>query len=497
MARSTKTLKNAVLVGGLTTLAVVAFYYSMMYLSDEYSEKDTYHLHGYFKDASGLYPSSRVNMAGIPIGHVSDIRLVKGKARVEVAVLKEHTIWSNGTMSKSMASIMGDSQIQLTPGYQAEGERKLEDGDRIETVIEEAGLEDIKKTVSGITTDLKQITETTNQVLGSPESAEKLEQIITNLAEITENLNLMLEANTELVSRTVENVEGITSDAQPQIEEILENIRAASEDIRSVVDENEGQVGETVTELRGSLKTLNSAIEKLDSTMTNVEQASGDIAEQKGALGKLISDEQMGNEVKEAIEGASGLVGSVTKIQTIVGLRSEYNFFANSLKTYVSVMIQPREDKYYLIEVVDDPRGSRSVEVMDITSTHPEDPHYWHETRETKTHKFKFSFMFARKISFATFRFGIKESTGGIGVDFHFLKGSLRFETDLYDFAGNVYPRLKVAAALRFLRKIYIIGGVDDVLNDERDYFIGAQLRFNDEDLKAVLLFTPSGAISQ
>jgi len=100
--------------------------------------------------------------------------------------------------------------------------------------------------------------------------------------------------------------------------------------------------------------------------------------------------------------------------------------------------------------------------------------------------------MFARKLSFVTFRFGIKESTGGIGVDLHFFRDHLSLETDLYDFTSNVYPRLKVAAALRFLRKIYIVGGVDDVLNNERDYFIGAMLRFNDEDLKAVLLFAPT-----
>jgi phospholipid/cholesterol/gamma-HCH transport system substrate-binding protein len=497
MAQASSTVKNAVLVGLLTTTAVLAFYFALSSLSDEYPERDTYRLHAFFEDASGLYPQSRVNMAGIQIGHVSDIRLVDGRARVEVAILNKHPIWSNGTISKTMASIMGDSQLSITPGVQAEGERILEDGDEIEHVIEEAGLEDIKRTVTEITEDVKSITETTNKVLGTPESAEKLEQIITNLAEITENLNRTLEANTELVNKTVENVEGITSESRPQIQEILENIRLASEDIRVLVDENDEQVDETITELRGSLKTLESAIAKLDRTMTNVEQASDDIAEQKGALGKLIGDEQMGDDVAGAVEGASELVSSVTNLQTIVGLRSEYNFFANSLKTYVSVMIQPREDKYYLIEVVDDPRGSHTVEVIDITSTHPEDPHYWHETREKTTRRFKFSFMFARKISFATFRFGIKESTGGIGVDFHFLKGSLRFETDLYDFTGNVYPRLKVAAALRFLRKIYIIGGVDDVLNKQRDYFIGAQLRFNDEDLKAVLLFAPTGAVTQ
>ena len=33
-------------------------------------------------------------------------------------------------------------------------------------------------------------------------------------------------------------------------------------------------------------------------------------------------------------------------------------------------------------------------------------------------------------------------------------------------------------------------GGVDDILNnDRRDYFVGLQLRFNDQDLKTILPF--------
>jgi phospholipid/cholesterol/gamma-HCH transport system substrate-binding protein len=39
---------------------------------------------------------------------------------------------------------------------------------------------------------------------------------------------------------------------------------------------------------------------------------------------------------------------------------------------------------------------------------------------------------------------------------------------------------------------LWLIGGVDNILSDtERDYFVGAQLKFNDEDLKTILPFAP------
>ena len=37
-----------------------------------------------------------------------------------------------------------------------------------------------------------------------------------------------------------------------------------------------------------------------------------------------------------------------------------------------------------------------------------------------------------------------------------------------------------------------MLAGVDEVFNsDRRDFFVGLQLRFNDQDLKSMLPFTP------
>jgi phospholipid/cholesterol/gamma-HCH transport system substrate-binding protein len=37
---------------------------------------------------------------------------------------------------------------------------------------------------------------------------------------------------------------------------------------------------------------------------------------------------------------------------------------------------------------------------------------------------------------------------------------------------------------------LWLLGGVDDIFSDtRRDYFVGLQLKFNDEDLKTILPF--------
>ena len=116
------------------------------------------------------------------------------------------------------------------------------------------------------------------------------------------------------------------------------------------------------------------------------------------------------------------------------------------------------------------------------------------------TDAFRVSFMFAKRVGFATFRMGIKENTGGLGLDLEFFNKRLIFKTDVFDFQANLFPRLKASASWMFYQRLYIIAGVDDMLNSRartgagggRDYFIGAMLMFNDADLKALMMFAGS-----
>lgn len=75
------------------------------------------------------------------------------------------------------------------------------------------------------------------------------------------------------------------------------------------------------------------------------------------------------------------------------------------------------------------------------------------------------------------------------------------FKADLYvpplrrsDALGRGGRQRRVGSrAARPARARSALGDVDDVLcGTRRDYFVGAQLKFNDEDLKIILPFAPS-----
>jgi phospholipid/cholesterol/gamma-HCH transport system substrate-binding protein len=139
---------------------------------------------------------------------------------------------------------------------------------------------------------------------------------------------------------------------------------------------------------------------------------------------------------------------------------------------------------------VNDPRGLTHFEQIDVDTTNPNDPPHYREVRTVTANSLRFSLQFAQSFGIFTGRFGIKESTGGVGLDTLLLDKRFEVRQDLFGFGEVVLPRWRVSLGYEFVNRIWLMGGVDDILStSRRDYFVGAQLRFNDEDLKTILPF--------
>ncbi|MEZ4229016.1 MAG: hypothetical protein R3B89_07625 [Polyangiaceae bacterium] len=176
-----------------------------------------------------------------------------------------------------------------------------------------------------------------------------------------------------------------------------------------------------------------------------------------------------------------------------MGLRTDYQFLSSTVKSYVELRLQPREDKYYSIEIVNDPRGLTRYEQLDVDSTNPNDPAHYREIRTVTTNAFRFSLQFAQRFGPLTGRFGIKESTGGVGLDLALFDDRFELRQDLFGFGEVIRPRWRIGLGYEFITRLWLMGGVDDLLNpDRRDYFVGLNLMFNDEDLKSILPFAPA-----
>jgi phospholipid/cholesterol/gamma-HCH transport system substrate-binding protein len=478
---------QAAKVGLFVLLTGAAAYGIYRFVSPQVSGAEGYTVHAYIRDATGLATRSRVTIAGIPVGTLASIKLENGAARLDVKVRNDVVLYENATLGKKSASLLGESVVVLTPGEPPAP--KLRDGDEIRTMADDASPAEIMNEVKQIADSVRDVASQLAKSIGTEQGGQNIRAILQNLAESTGALNQTIRENREVLGDILRNVDAITKNASPEMAQILENVRVVTQDVKELMAAN-GR-GEPSGHLRDTIDRLDEASRSLQSTLEHADSIAGRIDRGEGTIGKLTKDDALINEVQGVAEGVNDYVQNIVRLRTVVGLRSDYNFLANTIKTYVSLRLQPREDKYYELELINDPTGYTSFTDTQVDTTNPNEPSHYRTLTTTTTEAFRFSLQFAKRFGPFTGRFGIKESTGGVGLDLHLLQDRFEIVNDLFGFSEEVQPRYRVFISYEFIKRLWLLGGVDYVFTPaQRDYFLGLQLRFDDTDLKTILPFS-------
>jgi phospholipid/cholesterol/gamma-HCH transport system substrate-binding protein len=213
-------------------------------------------------------------------------------------------------------------------------------------------------------------------------------------------------------------------------------------------------------------------------------------------------------EVQETVTDVHGLLGQVSKLKTEVYYRGNFFFgsdptsgdfdgnpVAGSSRNILGARIMPREDYGYIFEFVSHPLGSISFEDHSIPSLGVSYREY------VVLPDYRYTFQIAKRFHDVIFRFGLKESSGGIGVDGMLFHDKIMLSADVYDFtygswpAMNGMPNVQLTARAYPLQYLYLEGGLDNVALGARygfvTGFVGGGFRFNDDDLKFVLAALP------
>jgi phospholipid/cholesterol/gamma-HCH transport system substrate-binding protein len=469
-----------------------------------FSGGETMTVVAYFRDASGLGKRSRVQTAGIPVGEITEIALVGDRARLTIKVRKDLGLHTDASLLKRSESFLGDFLLDLQPGSATAP--LMPDGGVIHTVIDAQGMQSLFDSLSLITSDIESVTHSLRDTLGADAGEASLQTILRNLTQLStlvENTARNSQANIASILDNIREVSGDVRNAtrgqDTSVREIVENIRHISEDVRSVMSDVKG----TLKGNQPGTGEIQTTLQKLDKTLENLAQVTQDIRDGKGPIGKLVEDERTGQQMGEAIQGVSEYANRLTSLQTEVSLSSVYLFNAQSSRNEIDVRIIPSPDKYYLLGLVDDPLGDTSVSYVVSNPPGLYQPAVQKVT--TTNYTLKFNAEFAKRYYFATFRFGIIESTGGVGLDLSFFNDVFVLKTDVFNFGNEAlrYPRLRLTANVTLFQHLFLSGGIDDVFNPPvrstldnrlisgRDFFLGGGIHFTDDDLKAILTVSP------
>jgi len=529
-------------VGIVVALAVAAFGFGLYLIGSDFGAQRTYQVYAVFDDATGLGVRSRVQIAGIPIGQVDRVDLDQqlSKAKVWLRVRRQFVLHRNATITKRSESILGDFLLDVGPG--SPDQPVLQDGDEIRIVIRQPSMNDVFQSLNKIAGDIGDITGNLRKVLGGTEGEDNLRTLVSRLLRISEGIERIVNQSGAKLDATLANFQSFSGDLahlseteSGDIVAILQNTRDATREARDIL-KTIGQVvgsNQQQGEFKDTVKSLKTNLSKLDASLTNVQEITDKINKGQGTVGHLINDDKLARNLDKASTQLTNLLGTPDQLKIEVNERSElmigspgggrfdpnvpnvlslardtaYNPWT---KNYFGLRIIPRPDKWYGFDIVDDPRGyTRRVRTVNnaqcgATTCFPNYP----TAIDTITTErvLKFSVYIAKRYGPISGRFGILENTGGAGIKLYLANDSLTLSADAWEFANPLKdrPRLKLYADYRFLNHLLLTFGVDDVLNrplvdpeqttrivSGRDYFIGAGVFFNDDDIKMLLAAIP------
>jgi len=483
-------MSNAIRVGIFVTacLAVIAFL--VIKIEDLTLGGEGQRVSALFDSVVGLDDKAPVRVAGVRVGRVDGITLEGQRAKVQLLLETPVELPQGSYASIANAGILGDKYVELVlgpPGSAPMNQEQALEGRTPVSFDEALGK-------------LNQLGDSLTDLTGSfseEDLAASIGRLVENLEATSLDIRQLVAANRDQVSSTVRNMETFSATLADQLPILTEQMRQVLDRVDGVVAENRGDFKESLTNLKD-------LTERVQTSVDNLNDISTQIASGEGTLGKLVYDDAAHDglvgaldSVQEGVGTLSDTLGRINKIDFELGVEGSYFTDPSESRTALTLNIEPPDtNRFYFVELVDSPFGEQKKRTEVITTTFDDGTTDTTTIETVRTEDdFTYSAQFGFRFGNANLRAGLIESSGGGGVDYHFLDRRLRFSAEAFDFSreDDLSPNLRLTGRWLLHPNVYVVGGYDDILEDSRSsVFLGAGVRWNDEDLKYLLGSIPS-----
>lgn len=469
-------------------------------------------VHAVFNSVAGLDNKSTVRVAGVRVGKVTDIKLRDdGKAEVTMELDKDVQLHRNAIARVANLGLLGEKYIELDPG----SVNQPLISDETQPLIpggNTPSIDDVTSQISAIATDVKAITTSVRAAIGGPEGQQKLSDIVDNVDKVTLQVRELIAANRSNVDATMANAKAISESLRVEIPRLAASIEKVASSMNGTIGENRSDVRQIVENLRGLSADLRTTTE-------NLNAITGQVKSGKGTVGELIYSDEAHRRLNTALASVeSGVnelkntLGRVGKMQLDLGMNSDYyaglpksqggidNIGGNS-RAGVTLRLtpNPERNRFYNIELADDPRGRQRDTVYQVTTTDEATG----LTSTTVTHETTFdrNFLISAQAGwhFGPYdaRLGLIDSTGGGGLDYRY-SDRIKLTGEAFDFGARYDPnphlRMYGEYTLRHEKpnapQLFFRSGIDNPLN-HKAFIFGAGIRWRDDDLKYLLGSVP------
>ena len=300
---------------GFVALVIVTFLLGDIHLEKRYKIKIL------FNDVSGLPEKAQVRRAGVVVGKVTDIELVDNKAQVFASVKKDVRIHKDARARIVSFGLVGTKYLEITSG--SEKEPLLEEGDTIigiDPVSIDRAVEKVLLGVADLVEEIRGIGE-------EEELGKSLRVFLDNIGDVTRKLNKAL------------GTEG------QELEETIKNLNQISANIREITDSL-------------NQESITSSLQKLDRSLDEIAEVAEKINKGEGVMGRLLTDEKMGEQIEEVVESLQESSEQAKKVlQRTSGFRMiwryelNYNVNDEKLRSDFGLSLIPGKDRFYYFAV--------------------------------------------------------------------------------------------------------------------------------------------------
>ena len=296
-------ISNETKVGALTAIAITFLILGFNFLKGKTIFKTGNIIYAPYNNAKGLMISNPVFINGFQVGAVLDIEnRDQNLSEIIVAIkLKDNYNIPTNSVASIKDNPLGTPSISIAMG---DAKQYLKPGDTLLTATSAGLLGDVMNKLGPVGDQITQTLHSLDSVLKNinsifdPSTKGNMQQVVANINRTTASLVLsaasiqaMLNQQSGSIAQSMNNVSSFTknlADNNAKVTRSLENLEKATANISSA------DVAGTVDRLKSSINNLNGILEKVNS--------------QDGTLGRLINDKTLYNNLTNTIRSANILL---------------------------------------------------------------------------------------------------------------------------------------------------------------------------------------------
>lgn len=293
-----------------------------------------------FETADGLHAGGDVQLAGVSIGKVEDVKFLPPDSpdgeRIEatLSVVKEldnkpinELIRTDSTAQLVATSVLGnDKMVNITPGT---SKGSPVDENAALATSPSIGLNQLTSTGNDLLAQIKKIAVPANEILNKANAGEGTLGRVINDETLYKSLDEAVIETRNTMKRVQTTIDKINSGEgsagklvnDPALYENLNKTVSQLEAISSDIKAGRGSAGKFVTddalyeETRNTIAELKKSAEKISAIADDVKSITTDLKDGKGTVGKIFRDEKMYDDAKEAIARFNL---TITRIDTVI-----------------------------------------------------------------------------------------------------------------------------------------------------------------------------------